>query len=151
MKALIQRVSEAEVKIRGHIVTAIKKGVLIFLCVVKGDTEKDLEYIFKKAINLRIFDDAEGKMNRSIQDIKGEILVVSQFTLVAEIRKGNRPSFDEAETSEKAKRMYNIFIQRLIDTGLKVQTGVFGEYMQVSLINDGPVTILINSRDECKR
>ncbi len=146
MKALIQRVSGARVYVSGRCVGGIKKGLLVFLGVVNGDTERDLEYLLNKVINLRIFEDSKGKMNLSVLDIKGEILVVSQFTLAANTRKGNRPSFDDAEVPEEAERIYNSFAQRLRDTGLNIQTGVFGEDMKVSLVNEGPVTILIDSR-----
>ena len=147
MKALIQRVSQAGVEIHGRSVAEIKKGLLVFLGVMKGDTEKDLDYVVKKVAQLRIFEDAEGKMNLSVQDIKGDALVVSQFTLAANTRKGNRPSFDNAEGPERAKAMYETFIQKLRETGITVQAGVFAESMAVSLVNDGPVTILIDSRE----
>ncbi len=138
MKALLQRVA-GEI---GH-------GLLVFLCAVRGDSDKDLDYLVKKVSQLRIFEDGEGKMNLSVLDIKGEVLVVSQFTLAASTRKGNRPSFDAAEAQERAKLMYDDFVAKLRATGLTVRTGVFAESMAVSLINDGPVTILIDSR-ECK-
>jgi D-tyrosyl-tRNA(Tyr) deacylase len=147
MKALIQRVSSAHVEIAGATVGGIRKGLLVFLCAVKGDTEKDLEYVARKVLSLRIFEDEQGKMNRSVMEINGEVLVVSQFTLAASTRKGNRPSFDNAEEPEQAKRMYDIFINRLRDTGVPVQTGTFAAMMQVSLVNDGPVTISLDSRE----
>jgi D-tyrosyl-tRNA(Tyr) deacylase len=148
MKALIQRVSSAHVEIAGATVGGIRKGLLVFLCAVKGDTEKDLEYVARKVLSLRIFEDEQGKMNRSVMEINGEVLVVSQFTLAASTRKGNRPSFDNAEEPEQAERMYDIFINRLRDTGVPVQTGTFAAMMQVSLVNDGPVTISLDSRDD---
>ena len=147
MKALLQRVSKAGVKINGRSVAEIRKGMLVFLGVVKGDTENDLDYLVKKVAQLRIFEDAERKMNLSVQDIRGEVLVVSQFTLAASTRKGNRPSFDNAETPEPARDLYETFVQRLTETGITVQAGVFAESMAVSLVNDGPVTILIDSRE----
>ena len=146
MKALLQRVSRAEVEIHGRSVAEIKRGLLVFLGVMKGDTENDLDYVVKKVAQLRIFEDAERKLNRSVQDIEGEVLVVSQFTLAASTRKGNRPSFDSAEAPERASALYETFVQRLRETGITVQTGVFTETMAVSLVNGGPVTILIDSR-----
>ena len=146
MKALIQRVKMAEVRINGKIYSKIKKGLLIFLGIENGDTEKDIEYLVRKVPHLRIFEDSQEKMNLSTLDIKGEILVVSQFTLSADCRRGNRPSFDSAEEPAKAKDIYMRFIEGLGESGLKIETGDFGAYMQVHLINDGPVTIMIDSK-----
>jgi len=147
MKAVLQRVSSAKVEVDGQIVGQIGKGLLVFLCVVKGDAENDLDYLVKKVSQLRIFEDDQEQMNLSIADVKGSILVVSQFTLVASMRKGNRPSFDNAESPERAKTMYEDFVSRIRDTGLPVQTGVFSARMDVTLVNDGPVTIWIDSRE----
>lgn len=147
MKALLQRVSSAKVEVDGKVVGSIGNGLLVFLCAVKGDTEKDLDYIVKKVSQLRIFGDDQKKMNLSVIDVRGEILAVSQFTLAAGTRKGNRPSFDAAEAPEKAKAMYESFVSRLKTLGINVQTGVFAATMSVTLVNEGPVTISLDSRE----
>ena len=146
MKALIQRVSRAEVSVAGKTAGRIQKGLLVFLGVEKGDTEKDLAHIVKKAVSLRIFPDSEGRMNLAVKDVGAEILVVSQFTLAADCRKGKRPSFDKAETPEKAKAMYEQAIAMISREGITVASGEFAADMQVSLVNDGPVTFLLDSR-----
>jgi D-tyrosyl-tRNA(Tyr) deacylase len=147
MKALLQRVSSATVEVNSKTVGQIGQGLLILFCAVKGDSEQDLDYLTKKVSALRIFEDEQGKMNRSVMDIKGAVLVVPQFTIAASVRKGNRPSFDAAEAPEQARRFYEEFIRRLKASGIVVETGVFGASMAVSLTNDGPVTIMIDSRE----
>jgi len=148
MKALIQRVTKAKVYIDGNLYSDIGKGILLLLGVEKGDTEQDVEYICKKVSQLRIFEDLNKKMNLSVIDIKGEFLVISQFTLSANCRKGNRPSFDRAEEPVRAHELYLHCIDRLRKNGLFVKTGDFGAYMQVHLVNDGPVTIMLDSRGQ---
>jgi len=147
MKALIQRVSSAKVEVEGRVIGEIAQGLLIFLCSVKGDLEQDMDYLVRKISQLRIFADEQGKMNLSVMDIKGSALVVSQFTLAASTRKGNRPAFDTAESPDLARMMYEAFIRKLKETGITVRTGEFAASMSVSLINDGPVTIFIDSRE----
>ncbi len=150
MIALLQRVSSAQVEIDKRVTGRIGRGLLVFLCAVKGDEENDLDYILKKVSLLRIFEDEEGKMNRSLLEVNGEALVISQFTLAARTRKGNRPSFDEAEAPGKAKTLYELFVQRLAETGIPVRTGEFGAAMAISLVNEGPVTILIDSHEKAR-
>jgi D-tyrosyl-tRNA(Tyr) deacylase len=147
MKALLQRVASASVEVEGQVIGKIGRGLVVFVCAVKGDNDKDLDYLVKKVSQLRIFEDDQGKMNLSVMDIHGAALVVSQFTLAAATRKGNRPSFDNAEAPDRAKDLYEEFIQRLKDVCIPVQAGVFAAMMAVSLVNDGPVTIWLDSRE----
>jgi D-tyrosyl-tRNA(Tyr) deacylase len=146
MKALIQRVTHSAVDIEGKTAGETGNGLLIFLGVMKGDTEKDLAYLLKKIPQLRIFEDERNKLNLSVTDISGEILVISQFTLSADCRKGNRPSFESAEEPGKAQEMYLRFIDGLQATGLRISSGKFGAHMRVHLTNDGPVTIMLDSK-----
>ncbi len=147
MRALIQRVNGAGAEVEGRLVGEIKgKGLLILLGVSKEDTEQDIDYLVRKILNLRIFNDENDKMNLSIQDIKGELLVISQFTLYADCRKGNRPSYDKAAGPEPAKELYELFLSKIKKSGLKVEKGVFGANMQVNLTNSGPVTLMLESK-----
>ncbi len=145
MRLLVQRVSSAAVKIDGKPFSAIGKGLLILLGIGKDDTESDIPHMVKKLVELRIFEDEQGKMNLSLLDIRGEVLVVSQFTLFADCRRGRRPDFINAAPPQQAEMIYNKFIDELNKTPLKVQTGKFAAYMEVNLVNDGPVTILLDS------
>ena len=145
MRALIQRVSSARVAVGAETIGAVGHGVLILLGVKSGDDQAALAYLVEKIIHLRIFSDEEGKMNRSLLDVGGEVMVVSQFTLYADCRKGRRPSFQGAAPPAEGERLYEEFVQALRDKGLKVATGRFGAEMQVTLVNDGPVTILLDT------
>jgi D-tyrosyl-tRNA(Tyr) deacylase len=146
MKALVQRISEAKVEVGGRAVSSIGRGLLIFLGVLKGDAEEDLDYLVRKVSNLRIFADDDGMMNLSVKDVGGEALVVSQFTLAADTKKGNRPSFVDAEEPTWAENIYREFVRKLETSGVSVASGEFAAHMAVSLINDGPVTIMIDSK-----
>ncbi|MDR1521445.1 MAG: D-tyrosyl-tRNA(Tyr) deacylase [Streptococcaceae bacterium] len=147
MKAVIQRVTSASVIINDKIHNKIQKGFLILIGVHKKDTLEDVEYLVKKITNLRIFEDEAKMMNLSLRNVSGEILSISQFTLYANTKKGNRPSFVEAATSGLAIKLYEVFNQRLVENEIPVKTGVFGADMKISLVNDGPVTIIINSTE----
>ena len=148
MKALLQRVTEASVSVAGELVGRIGQGLIVFVGVADGDSEKDAQYLVQKVVNLRIFADEEGKFNLSALDIKGELLLVSQFTLMADTKKGRRPSFVEAALPERAEKLFNYFVEQSQTTGLRVETGRFQEYMHVEIHNDGPVTILLDSREK---
>lgn len=146
MKAVIQRVSHASVTVDGELISKIGKGYLILLGVMDDDTEYDAEVLAKKTSTLRVFEDDEGKMNLDIQNVGGEILAVSQFTLCAGVKKGNRPSFIRSAHPDRANELYEYFCEKLIENGVKnVEKGVFGADMKVDLLNDGPVTILYDS------
>jgi D-tyrosyl-tRNA(Tyr) deacylase len=149
MRVVIQRVSEASVKVDDIITGAIQKGLLVLMGVEDADTMEDIEWISSKIVNLRIFDDAEGVMNLSVKDIEGEILLVSQFTLHAATKKGNRPSYIKASKPEFAIPMYEKLIRKITnDLGKEIPTGIFGADMKVQLLNDGPVTIVIDSKNK---
>jgi D-tyrosyl-tRNA(Tyr) deacylase len=145
MRAVIQRVAEARVSVGEEIVSGIGPGLCIFLGIAVNDSEKDAESLASKIGSLRIFEDEQGKMNRSVRETRGDLLVVSQFTLYGDCRKGNRPSFSAAAAPEPAKRLYDDFVQRLRQTGLKVATGEFRATMKVALVNDGPVTLILET------
>jgi D-tyrosyl-tRNA(Tyr) deacylase len=145
MRAVIQRVSRARVSVEGEITGEIGKGILVLLGVARADSEKEAIYILEKTLNLRIFEDAEEKMNLSLLDIAGELLVVSQFTLYGDTRRGRRPSFIEAAAPEYANALYEFFVSEARKQIAKVETGRFQAMMDVELVNDGPVTILIDS------
>ena len=148
MKALLQRVSGASVSVDNEVVGRIGGGLVVFVGVADGDTERDAQYLAQKIVSLRIFSDEEERFNLSALDIKGELLVVSQFTLLADTRKGRRPSFVEAAPPAQAEKLFEQFVEQVVASGLRVETGRFQQYMQVEIHNDGPVTILLDSRDK---
>jgi len=145
MRALVQRVSDARVEVDGGVVGKIESGLVVLLAVAADDSVSDADYLADKIINLRIFSDADGKMNLSLLDSGGAMLVVSQFTLYGDVRRGRRPSYTEAAEPEKANLLYSYFVDRLRSAGVRVETGVFQAHMQVNLTNDGPVTIMVDS------
>lgn len=146
MRAVIQRVSRASVVINSQLYSAVNQGLLVLLGVEKDDSEKDADYIFEKTINLRIFEDEQGKMNISLIDVAGELMVVSQFTLLGDCIKGRRPSFTRAAEPAEAARLYEYFISIAAPKVKKLATGIFQETMEIELVNSGPVTILLDSR-----
>ncbi|MCA6449830.1 MAG: D-tyrosyl-tRNA(Tyr) deacylase [Chitinophagaceae bacterium] len=149
MRIVIQRVSEASVTVEGSVTGAIEKGLMLLIGIEDADTDEDIAWLSSKIVNLRIFDDAEGVMNLSVKDVGGEVLLVSQFTLHANTKKGNRPSYIKASKPDIAIPMYEKMIRQLeTDLGKKIQTGIFGADMKVRLLNDGPVTILIDSKNK---
>lgn len=145
MRAVVQRVSRAKVSVNGWIAGEIGLGLLVLLGVGREDTETDVNFLVGKVAGLRIFEDSDGKMNRSVMDVGGSILAVSQFTLYGDVRRGKRPSFDEAAAPDIARRLYELFVERIRAAGLRCETGRFREMMQVELVNEGPVTILLDS------
>ncbi len=143
MKALVQRVKKASVTIDDKLYSKIDHGLLVFLGVQKGDSKENADKLAQKLVNLRIFEDENDKMNLSLKDVNGQMLVVSQFTLCGDCKKGTRPSFDNAELPDKANELYEYFVSKIKEQGIKVQTGSFGAMMDVELINDGPVTFMV--------
>jgi D-aminoacyl-tRNA deacylase len=145
MRAVVQRVSRAHVTVRSEVVGGIERGLLVLLGVAATDKEADADYLAEKVVGLRVFEDEGGKMNRALAEASGAVLVVSQFTLYGDVRRGKRPSFDDAAPPEQARRLYEYFVERVRAAGLRCETGRFQEMMQVELVNDGPVTILLDS------
>ena len=146
MKAVIQRVSEAQVKVEGEIVGDIATGLLLLIGIDEDDAQSDADWLVQKILNLRIFGDEEGKLNLSVLDVSGEILCISQFTLIADYKKGNRPSFIKAAKPDKAIPLFEYFKSDISKSNLKIESGIFGADMKVSLLNDGPVTIVMDSK-----
>lgn len=147
MRAVVQRVSRAEVRVDQKVVGSIQKGILVLLGIGQDDGENDIQWLADKVMNLRIFEDENGKMNLSVLDVKGQVLVVSQFTLYGDCRKGKRPSYSSAAVPAEAEKMYNAFVETIESRyGIKVETGVFQAMMEVELVNDGPVTLLLDSK-----
>jgi len=140
MIALLQRVLRADCKVEGHVTGEIDSGLLVFACAERNDTEEDARKLAQRVLRYRLFSDENGKMNLSVSDVKGGILVISQFTLAADTDHGNRPSFTPAADPETGKKLFSVFLEELQKSDLKIQTGVFGAHMQISLVNDGPVT-----------
>jgi D-tyrosyl-tRNA(Tyr) deacylase len=148
VKALLQRVSGASVSVAGEVVGKIGRGVVVLVGVAAGDGEKDARYLAQRTVNLRIFSDEGGRFNLSALDIGGELLVVSQFTLLADTKKGRRPSFTDAAPPPQAEKLFELFVSEARASGLKVETGRFQQYMQLEIHNDGPVTIMLDSREK---
>ncbi|MGA2921377.1 MAG: D-aminoacyl-tRNA deacylase [Candidatus Sulfotelmatobacter sp.] len=145
MRAVVQRVSRAQVTVNGEVAGKIGLGLLVLLGVGRDDSESDAIYLAEKIAGLRVFEDERGKMNRSVHDVGGGVLVVSQFTLCGDVRRGKRPSFDAAAAPEKARQLYEFFVEKIRTTGLRCEMGRFQEMMKVELVNEGPVTILLDS------
>jgi D-tyrosyl-tRNA(Tyr) deacylase len=148
MRIVIQRVSRARVTVNGETTGEIERGLLVLLGVGTGDTRVDADYLAEKTIGLRIFEDADGKMNLAVADVGGAVLIVSQFTLYGDVRRGKRPSFDGAAAPQQARELYEYFVEKIRAVGLPCETGRFQETMQVELVNEGPVTILLDSKKD---
>ncbi|WP_321474188.1 D-aminoacyl-tRNA deacylase [uncultured Paludibaculum sp.] len=146
MRAIVQRVKKASVEVDGRITGSIGQGILVLLGVTHGDTEAEADYLLDRITGLRMFNDAAGKMNLSLRDVGGRLLVVSQFTLYGDVRKGRRPSFDLAAPAEQARRLYEYFVDQARASGVATETGEFQAHMDVSLVNDGPVTFVLESK-----
>ena len=146
MRAVVQRVKESSVTVGGEVIGRIGKGEMVLLGVCETDEAADVDFLSEKIVHLRIFEDENGKMNRSLTDIGGEMLVVSQFTLLGDCRKGRRPSYIQAAGPEKAERLYEAFVQKVREKGIRVETGRFRAMMDVALVNDGPVTLILDSK-----
>ena len=146
MRSVVQRVTRASVKVDGETVGRINKGLLVLLGVAQDDTEADADYLADKVVGLRVFEDADEKMNLAVTDVCGAILAVSQFTLYGDMRRGRRPSFDAAARPEQARKLYQYFVEKIRAAGVRCETGIFQAMMEVELVNDGPVTILIDSK-----
>jgi len=150
VRAVVQRVSEAFVEVEGEVVGRIGLGLLVLLGVGQKDTQEDALYLARKIVHLRVFPDLEGRMNLSLQAVGGEVLLVSQFTLYADTRKGNRPSFLQAAPPDQGKRLYEAALEAFLAQGVHVETGVYGAHMRVHLVNDGPVTLLLDSEERLR-
>lgn len=146
MKVVLQRVKEASVRVKNETKGKINRGVCLLVGIERGDSEEDIQYLAQKIVELRIFPDKEGKMNLALSEIGGEILAISQFTLAGSVRKGRRPSFDKAEEPKKAEELFISFIRLIRQKGVRVETGIFGAVMEVHLVNDGPVTFILESK-----
>ena len=146
MKIVLQKVKEALVTVNSKNIAKISRGILVFLCVEKSDRREDADYLIEKLINLRIFEDANEKMNLSIQDVKGDFLVVPEFTLAGNCNNGRRPSFKNAASPKEAEELYNYFVKKLKENYLKVESGIFGAMMDIHIVNEGPVTFLLETK-----
>lgn len=148
MKAVVQRVSKAKVLVNNKAISQINKGFVVLLGIGKNDTEKDVDWLVRKIVNLRVMADNQDKMNESLKDANGQLLIISQFTLYGNCKKGNRPSFINAADPEKGEKLYNLFIDKAKSSGIKISSGQFGAMMDIELINNGPVTIILNTQED---